>query len=641
MSWIQKLYETYENCQAGNTFDSSANEHLLLPVSHITQEAQIEITIDENSNFIRASVISKSESKTIIPCTEDSAGRSGQKPKPHPLCDKLQYVARDFNSFGGTVTKGFSKNPVEPYEWYVALLSNWCNSNYSNLKAKKVLEYVKKGTLISDLVENNILFLDSNGKLLKESKDMDGPEIFKVCPEKNQEIAFVRWRVEMPGDPQTKLYEDRELFDSWRAYYASTRTFKGLCYVTGEETFLADQHPKKIRNEGDQAKIISSNDTTGFTYRGRFQTAEQACSIGYDVTQKAHNALRWLISKQGYRNGDQIILAWSVEGHKIPELSILDSYGLLGEDSLPSTSEDFAHRLNLKIKGYRNEIGDSTGIVLMALDSGSPGRLSITYYRELSGSEYLKSLQNWYETCSWLMKKVPDKKDDPRSSTKLKNRPISFVGTPTPSDIIESAYGQRVNDKLRKFSMERILPCIIEGQRIPFDFVSLSIRRASNRIAMETLAWEKTISTACALYRKYHLKRGYSMSLEENRNSRDYLYGRLLAVAENIERWAMSESDQDRPTTAARLMNRFADHPFTTWRTIYLALTPYKAALGQKVNSRERLISEIGAMFAADDFKNDKRLSGEFLLGYYCQREELMKRIEKDKDEKVSGDEVD
>ena len=113
------------------------------------------------------------------------------------------------------------------------------------------------------------------------------------------------------------------------------------------------------------------------------------------------------------------------------------------------------------------------------------------------------------------------------------------------------------------------------------------------------------------------------MTLEPERKKRDYLYGRLLALAENLEEWALNEANQKRQTNAARLMQRFAERPYSTWRTLELALTPYKARLGGKAYSRQRMIDEVIASFDSNDFLSDKRLSGEFLLGYHCQREAL------------------
>ena len=79
---------------------------------------------------------------------------------------------------------------------------------------------------------------------------------------------------------------------SWIAYYASRQTKQGVCMVTGKHTTLAEQHPAKLRNAGDKAKLISTNDTSGYTVRGRLLDADEACGVGFEVTQKAHNALR-------------------------------------------------------------------------------------------------------------------------------------------------------------------------------------------------------------------------------------------------------------------------------------------------------------------------------------------------------------
>ena len=114
------------------------------------------------------------------------------------------------------------------------------------------------------------------------------------------------------------------------------------------------------------------------------------------------------------------------------------------------------------------------------------------------------------------------------------------------------------------------------------------------------------------------------MALELNRTSRDYLYGRLLAVAELIEEMALRLANETRSTNAARLMQRFADHPYSTWRTIELSLVPYKARLETKapvfLREKKQLLDEINCAFDAQDFVSEAKLTGEFLLGYHCQR---------------------
>jgi CRISPR-associated protein Csd1 len=48
------------------------------------------------------------------------------------------------------------------------------------------------------------------------------------------------------------------------------------------------------------------------------------------------------------------------------------------------------------------------------------------------------------------------------------------------------------------------------------------------------------------------------------------------------------------------------------------------------LTNRKKELDEIHAAFATDDFTSDKALTGEFLLGYHCQRMELRKKAEQE-----------
>ena len=628
MSWIQKLYETYENSKGivGKSFDE--DEVALLPICHTTNKAQIEIVIDGFGNFQRAMVVPKDQSKTIIPCTEQSGGRSGKKPENHPLCDKLQYLAADFSSFGGIVTVGYMNNPNEPYEKYTDLLTRWCQSDFSHPKARAVLEYVRHGNVIKDLVENQILVVGDDNKLLEEWKEKSRrniPEIFLVTTNSMQGEAFVRWIVEIPGEPHTKVWTDETLFESWIEFYSATKKIRSLCYVSGKDEFIAEQHPSKVRNDGDKAKLISSNDTSGFTFRGRFITANQACSVGFEVTQKAHNALRWLINRQGYRKGDLVIVAWASNGSEIPD-PLADTFMLLNlaneDDNLncaPQTAQELAIKLKLKIAGYRSELGNTNNIVVMGLDAATPGRMAIIFYRELTGSELLRRLEKWHTSCAWI-------------------HDYKGVGAPSPNDIADAVCGIKSDDKLKKNIISRIIPCIIDGKPIPKDIVYSAVDRASNRCGLNNGEWNKTLSVACALYRKYCEKENFEMPLDKERKTRDYLYGRLLAVAERLEEGALWRTGEKRPTNAARYMQQFASRPYKTWMQIEVALTPYILRLGSSASWYKKMMDEIMESFDIEDYISDKPLSGEYLLGYHCQRDEFRKKWEEKASESESRD---
>jgi CRISPR-associated protein Csd1 len=616
MSWIEKLYKTYENNreQVANPSDSTP----LLPLFHTTQNAQVHVVLDGAGNFLRASVISREDAQTIVPATEDSAGRAGAKIAPHVLCDTLQYVAGDYLAWGGNPKK---KKNESGFEAYIKGLQGWAGWS-NNKKLRSVFTYLHKSRLIKDLVKHKVLFGNGSGKLAEAwTESSDAPPIFKaikLANKKGQYEAFVRFSVEIPGDLRPELWKDAALQESWSNYYTTLQKERGLCMVLGKETNIASNHPKSIRYPGDGAKLISSNDTEGFTYLGRFTNDKEACGIGIEVTQKAHSALRWLIERQGRRDGEQAVVAWAVSGVDVPDLQA-DTFSLLfGSEQDPIrlktgyTAQEVGIALSKKIAGYAAKLKATDDVVVMGLDSATPGRMAITYYRELSGSELLARVQAWHEECAWPQRFGKDK---------------IFVGAPAPRDIAETAYGRRLDDKLRKATVERLLPCIVDGAPIPRDLVQTCVRRASNRFGIEWWEWEKALGIACALYSNANKERRYSMTLEPERTSRDYLYGRLLALAEHLEERALYVGGEKRETNAGKLMQRFADRPYSTWRTIETSLSPYKVRLRAKrsgfLHNIETELDAVVSAFKTDDFVSDQRLSGEFLLGYHCQRAAL------------------
>ncbi len=622
MSWMQRLYETYNNCAGQLGAESESNDVPLLPICHTTQMAYVEIVIDGGGNFLRARVIPKAEARTIIPCTEASGGRTSGA-APHPLCDKLQYVAADYAEYETKKSANFTL--------YDQQLTQWFLSEFSHPKLAAIKAYVEKGTIIHDLISAQIIVADERGRLVEKwdkKADGDPPEILKLIA--SQAEAFVRWVVETPGDFEPRVWKDQHLWQSWIGYYTTTKEKSALCYVSGEEMLVADQHPAKITNDGDKAKLISSNDNTDFTFRGRFKTASEAAAVGFEVTQKAHSALRWLISRQGYRKETLAVVAWAISGQPIPQPTD-DPLAILGLESQidpEDTAQNIGRQVASLLAGYRQKLAPSERVVVLAIDSATPGRSAMIYYRDLDGSDFLERLLDWQKTCAWLHRYASVEVQDPKTG-KPRRKPLPFIGAPSPADIARAAYGDRVDGKLFKATVTRLLPCIIDGQPLPRDLMESTYRRACNRIAQERWEWEKTLSIACALFNKYAQKEKYRMSLDLERKTRDYLYGRLLALAESLEDWALSSANEKRESNAARLMQRFSEHPYSTWRTIELALAPYKARLGEKSRKRQRMIDEVVAMFDASDFTSDKRLSGEFLLGYHCQREALRASYEK------------
>ena len=654
MSWMQKLYRTYESIlEQGVTDDAEP----LTPVGHTIQNAHIVIVIDGQGNFQTARVMPP-KTAILLPATESSENRTSGE-APHPLADKIQYVAKDYTDYGGEKKAYF--------DGYLKQLKAWCESPFAHPKVQAVLNYVAKGRVVADLVESGIFQLDSGNKVLnKWGADGDAPPIFSVLPKTKGEIEFgsalVCWQVEIAGDVHSQTWTDKTIQQSWADYAASEKAEKGFCLVQGKEAVISTMHPAKLRHTGDKAKLISSNDTAGYTFRGRFATAEEAASVSADVSAKAHSALRWLISRQGIRNGDQVTVSWAISGKPVPspmkdisselDWADMDNWDIsavenpdeiaaqrLSENTEPSPDWSVnigraaAQIIKKKLHGYQAELKDHEQISLIMLDSATPGRMALTYYQEFLPADYFANLDAWIDDFSWYQRysiEVPNgKKTDKRTQWRF--------APPSPYSIAEAVYGKSLSDTLKKQLYARLLPVIAGGTSVPIpeDLVRQSFQAACNPNGCENWEWQRNIGVACALYKGWRARhhdlsqrRTYPMSLDTQNRSRDYLYGRLLAVAENTESYALYLAGEKRATTAERYMQRFAEHPFATWRNIELALKPYQERLRNNgKDTGAQAIGEIMELFATDDFTCDDKLSGEFLLGYHCQKMEIARRI--------------
>ena len=388
MSWMNMLYRTYENnmSKAGKAVE---NGTMLSLVAHMLANAQIEITISEIGDFLSARVVDKGERQTIIPVTESSAGRASGI-APHPLCDTLSYIAKDYCNYAESEKE--IKKAEDKFNAYFKQLKDWVESEYSHPKIKAVYAYAEKEETIHDLVSAGVVELGDNGKFSK--KKIQG-NAYEKC--------IVRYRVTSSdySENSDAVWEDTTLFDSFIKYYLShLKGSKDICYVTGSEETFCINHPKGIVSANYGAKLISANDNSGFTFRGRFDKSQEACTVSYEATQKAHNALTWLAANQGITFGSQnkrTYICWNPDGKQVPNLAnpfICDDVPVEGD-----TEPEFKRNLYKAFMGYENAIDDCDDIVIIALDAATTGRLSVTYYNELKASDFFDRLKSWADTC--------------------------------------------------------------------------------------------------------------------------------------------------------------------------------------------------------------------------------------------------
>lgn len=647
MSWETELIDLYEknSDKIGKIEYRGKIPYVLLPPFHTTVTAQICVTIDSNGNFITANEVTQDDNLTIVPVTEKSGSRTSGK-EPHPLCDNLRYLAGDY--------KEYYKDDGICNELYMDQLKKWAESDFSHEKVKAIYLYLKKASLIKDLVSQRIIDLDENNQIDSEKK------IQKTVQTK----AFVRFIVNdldvlFSEDPE-ECWKDRTLQEAYIKYIRSQQKEKQLCYLSGDMEEITYLHSKKIRNEGDGSKLISSNDEQNFTYRGRFTTKEEAFAVGSETSQKIHNALKWIIRRQGTFFDELVMVTWESNQQNMPKWE-KDTDAIVSEyekeesekdidkdleedadftkdinkvsDGNPLTAQKFSEALS----GYGKKIENTSSMVLLGFDAASPGRLAMVENMYLDSSRYLENIKKWHEECAWIHSKWKDKKW------------ISFFGMVGVKDIADLLFGvenkgsisivDKNGKKMYAEVVKRVLPCIWNGQKIPYDYVCRAVERASSPLSYkERRNWEQILTLACSMVkknRKDRKKENWEMALDITQKNRSYLYGRLLAVADRIEYRTYDEKDAARVTNAKRYMSIFSKRPYETWMLIEENIQPYMNKL--KIQERiyyEKLLNDICELFEADSFSDNSKLEGLYLLGFHSQSYDLRKKKEDSKEEK-------
>lgn len=640
MNWIEELCDLYEkNSEIAGVvmyksyYTRNGEEKMpliLLPIFHTTVTAQITVTIDEKGVFLGADCIDNEDKLTIIPVTDKSLARTAN-PEPHPFCDNLKYLAGDYMQYcKGKKDKDFSRY----YSAYIESLQNWHLSRFTHEKVNAVYSYLKKGTLIHDLIEQNILHSDDDGKVTDKEK------IQNV----SQTDAFVRFRImkdlreeenllaDTTGKFRSECWLDQTLQQSYIEYCRSRQETKDLCYLSGEVSAISYLHPKKIRHEGDGAKLISANDEQNYTFRGRFKDKNEAFAIGYEASQKAHNALKWIIRKQGYKWDELYIVIWESDLKPLPDIyadtdsvcgSSEDEWGdeEITQDSVPYLGTDMrgSQRFQMAMRGYGRNLNPGSRTVLMSLDAATTGRLAMTEFKTMDTSRFINNIEYWHKSCEWLHIKIKDRKYH------------TYMGMAGVKDIADILYGAERNGaltldgKTRLYAkvVQRILPCISEKKEVPEDMVSLALRRASSPVSYESrYNWERVVTIACSFIkkqRKEQYKEEWSVAVDQECDNRNYLYGRLLAIADRVE-YRTYDKEDGRTTNAKRYMTAFSQRPFSTWKNLEEKIQPYyqRLKLGERIKYMN-MLDDIADKFTVENFKCDEPLNGLYLLGFHSQ----------------------
>lgn len=584
MGLMTQAYNTYCAMEKQYVGVYGEAEEPLVPVSHQIAKADLEITLDSEGNLLDARQVDPKEATTIIPVTEQSAGRTGDTCCAHPLCDQLRF---------------FSPRYPAKYEAYLTQLHRWEGSPYSHPKLSAIAGYVEKGSILEDMSRLGLISLNEKGMPTKEK-------------------LLVRWRVEAGTEGNVAAcWQDRTLFQAFIDYYAAGQKSDPVyCMVSGKNALPANQHPKKIINICANAKLISANDTSGFTYRGRFQTDAQAMTMSYEASQKIHSALHWLSANQGVAIGGRTFLCWNPQGIEIPKPQ---ATFLRGNTANQEKYSDYRKALSETLRGWKETIPADAGVVIAAFDAATSGRLALTYYSELPASDFLERLHNWDAICCW--NRDPFGIQAP-SLYQIANCAFGTVRTSGNQTKLES------DDRILRQQVQRLLSCRVDKGKMPADIARAAAAKASNLQIMDTQLRETVLSTACAVLRKYYYdwdREEWNMSLEPEKKDISYQYGRLLAVFEKIERDTYDKDEQREPN-AIRMQSVFAKRPRYAsrilWEQMKKAYYPHLKPWNRV--KYDRLIGEIIEQISnLPQAEHEEALKDTYLFGYYLQKKAL------------------
>lgn len=657
MTWVKDLIDTYDNFR-------DVEVDGFVPFPHIGQilikntKNFIDVTIDENGKFIGASVYVNNDKKfknssTSFPATEHSAKRTGTNAikAPHALTDKLVYfILPD------------KQDSESGFDIYLENMKEWVDFSPSCIQIKSIYTVLKNlrdsNKDIRELLKLNI----TNFKKVKDQNDWS-------CYYSH----IIRWIVVTKNpDDETKTWRNEEVIDSWEKFTIHKKGLNDtgiLDYFSGKDEPSIEFYGKPIKLFGSGKLISFSTNEDGLkNYSGeRFLNSRDTkrniqsykARLSYISAQKLECALGWISENQSIKlfenDPNELLMVWTPRLQENKNQCTYDpnvkkstvftfDADSFNEKMYKSENEAFCKML-LGLENNLAEYPEHTSI--MIISKSTIGRITPTLYESYSTFEYMCKLRSWYEKCRFYTYNPAVKK--------YEERMISLFRIAKCYSSREIQKGDSILFEPSKhayiFAFKSLLNSVLHSVPVPYVIMQNIVQKASfpGKYAKSggiRKNWEYVVESACAMIRYMHMEKNpekgeKDMSLDRESKNVSYLFGRLLAVMDRIEDYALYLKDKEnknrRDTNAKRLWSAYVSRPFSTFNNLRSNIQPYLSSLNG--GTRKRFEDEITEIINGLDLQKDnlnKPLQPEYLLGFYHERKEL---IEKDKDKKVTDNE--
>lgn len=629
MTWISALVSTYDFLRN----DSGTPDRGTLFFRYVTVQPAWIVTITSAGEFAGARE-APPKTPLLVPCTETSASRSNGM-DAHPLCDNLQYVAGN----SAILTKDFfSKLTDDDREFfedvfrrikagsrdYLQKQEDWISwIRESGAEPCPVLDAVHKYVTEHDVIADLASALEPVKFLMDRAS-----RLYETAPAERKKFreefrAFLKGVVyfECAELPEEKSVSGSFVAGSWNLYCDSLNGKKSLkiCPVTGKPAIPAAAYPRKIRFDADLTRLVTMGDLAGLTFRGRYRNPDDLTKISEETSQKIHKSLSWLLRHYATRYGEQYTVIWAPGfPERIPSPLKRRDYPKAGQDGEDPGEEQDRGKYAWP-EAWPELLSPDQKICIMAVDSMSKGRLSVAMWEETDAARYRADLQKWFSDLE-----IFDLGE------------YSFI--PDISGIISDLSGNNWGGRLHSV----ILRSVLDGGPFPEDLMRRLVRKVLTESPREDVRY--AIRNAAALIKACEIRnkgRRINVMLDTEMRDRSYLFGRLLAVADNLEGYALIKRHDATPTAAMRLMQQFSVMPAATWKNLEISLYRCQKILSVQQDtkrflvSRQKIMDEILILFSQEDFASDTPLEPLFLLGFHHQRCSLLQK----KEDKTSSEE--
>lgn len=555
----------------------------------------------------------------VYPTTIESNARNSEPSVPHGVSEELKYLSLNHT--------GTSNN----YTTYLNNLNEW-------------LTFTKGDTWVKTVYN----FMEWTGQ--SSEQDIESIILSVYPDEKISNKTFVTFVVD-----NEDISNSKRLQDMWVDYLEAK-------YSKGYEGFKSDYDdltgtigivPNKYTTIIGTAKVLSKSSVIVEPHVGRFVAKgdiSEIYTLTHETTQKAYNILAYLLNAKGknakWVGADTTLLMW-MDGDKIqPEHTIeeeIDEF-CFEDDEIQVTDTIIQEYLNNITSGQirKDNINTQYNVYILMIVKTNNGRVAIKKYQKLTDLGYQDVLNYWYATTSWgnLYN------DNKYTTLSLRGLVNNLFGH-------EEDNGKYYNLKVNKgfegkavSLIEELIEAKMNKQRLPSKFYKKAMGNAKQRHRYPN-TWEKTLMTTLSMYKKYQwdYKNKYvGVDVELENQSNGYLYGRLMAVYEQIESSALYyKGITDRQTFVEKNWSSIINRPLYMWNRMHVKSQPYmkqlmnhKPAVGQKYKN---LILEIGTQLTENedfDTKGKKQLTDDFILGYYHQLKALRTKKPNTQEEEIN-----